>query len=228
VLILESEWVLRIPRVEQAAGKLAKEIDLLPVLAPALPVRIPRFEHVSREPLYVAYRLIRGEPLRNEDPDGVRAFLEALHAFDTDGLVLPRPDWLAAWREQADVFRRVVSPLLDRDERSRGNALLQEAESLTGFTPVLTHCDVGPPHLLVHDGGLAGVIDWAGARIGDPALDYGWVLNEPFPDWDVDDELRRRASVYYRLGPWFYVEYGLRTEQPEWVRTGLAGIRSRL
>ena len=47
-------------------------------------------------------------------------------------------------------------------------------------------------------------------------------------DWDVDEDLRRRARIYHRLGPWFEVEYGLRTERPEWVRTGLAGIRSRL
>jgi aminoglycoside phosphotransferase (APT) family kinase protein len=228
VLVLERDWVVRIPRVEQAAAKLAKEIDLLPALAPALPVEIPHFEHVSREPLYVAYRLIRGEPLRDEDPDGVRAFLEALHGFDATGLDLPRPDWLEAWQEQAEVFRRAVLPLLDRDERPRGEELLGEVETLSGFTPALTHCDLGPPHLLCREGRLVGVIDWAGARIGDPALDYGWVLNEPFSDWEVDDDLRRRAGVYWRLGPWFDVEYGLRTQQPEWVTAGVAGIKTRL
>jgi aminoglycoside phosphotransferase (APT) family kinase protein len=228
VLILDGEWVLRIPRVDQAAAKLAKEAALLPALAPALPVEIPRFEQVSRDPPFVVYRLIRGEPLRDEDPDGVRAFLEALHSLDPGELPIPPlDDWLAAWCEQADLFRGVVLPLLDADERSAGEALLQEVDTLTGFAPALTHCDLGPPHLLVRDGRLAGVIDWAGARIGDPALDYGWPLNGPFADWDVDDELRRRARIYYRLGPWFDVEYGLRTEQPAWVETGFAGIRSR-
>jgi len=228
VIVVNTEWVVRIPRHAKAATKLAKEVTLLPALAPALPVDVPRFEQVSREPPFVVYRLIEGEPLRDEDPDGVRAFLEALHAFDADGLGLPRPDWLVAWREQADKFRRIVSPLLHRDERTGGDALLHEVESLTGFTPVLTHCDLEPPHLLIRDGRLAGVIDWAGARIGDPALDYGWLLNGPFPDWEVDDDLRRRALVYYRLGPWFAVEHGLRTDQSAWVESGLAELRSRL
>lgn len=228
VLILDDEWVLRIPRNEPAAAKLATEAGLLPALAPALPVEIPRFEHASREPPFVVYRLIRGEPLRHDDPDGVRAFLEALHAFDASGIDLPRPDWLEAWRENAARFRDVVLPLLEPGERSRGEALLQEVETLVGFEPRLTHCDLEACHLLVRDGRLAGVIDWAGARIGDPALDYGWLLNDPFPDWDVDDELRRRASLYYRFGPWFAVEYGLRTNQPEWVRSGLENLRSRL
>jgi aminoglycoside phosphotransferase (APT) family kinase protein len=228
VLILDDEWVLRIPRVAPAAAKLAKEVGLLPALEPALPVEIPHFAFVSPEPPFVVYRLIRGEPLGREDPDGVRSFLEALHSFDTAGLELPRPEWLEAWSEQADEFRRVALPLLDPDERGQGEDLLREVETLTGFTPAVTHCDVGPAHLLCRDGRLAGVIDWAGARIGDPALDYGWLLNEPFPDWDVDDELRRRALVYHRLGPWFEVDYGLRTEQPKWVRSGLAGVRPRL
>jgi len=228
VLILDGEWVLRIPRNEGAAAKLAKEAELLPALAPALPVEIPRFEHVSREPPFVVYRLIPGDPLRSEDPDGLRGFLEALHSVDPGELPIPpMDDWVGAWCDQADVFRRVVLPLLDADERSEGEALLRESETLTGFEPALTHCDLCPPHLLVRDGRLAGVIDWAGARIGDPALDYGWPLNGPFADWDVDEELRRRARIYYRLSSWFEVEYGLRTEQPVWVETGLAGIRSR-
>jgi len=229
VLILDGEWVLRIPRVGEAAAKLAKEVELLPALAPLLPVAIPRFEHVSRKPPYVVYRLIHGEPLRDEDPDGVRAFLEALHSLDPLELPIPpMDDWVTAWCEQADVFRRVALPLLDADERPAGEALLRETESLIGFEPALTHCDLEACHLLVREGRLAGVIDWAGARIGDPALDYGWLLNSPFPDWDVDEDLRRRASLYYRFGPWFAVEYGLRTEQPEWVRSGLENLRSRL
>jgi aminoglycoside 2''-phosphotransferase len=228
VLILDDEWVLRIPRNEPAAAKLAKETELLPALASRLPVEIPRFERVSREPPFALYRLIHGEPLRDEDPDGVREFLEALHSVEPGELPIPPPDdWVGAWREQSANFRRVVLPLLDVDERAAGEALLQEVETLAGFTPCVIHCDLGPPHLLVRDGRLAGVIDWAGARIGDPALDYGWPLNGPFADWDVDDELRRRARVYYRFTSWFEVEYGLRTEQPAWVETGLAGIRSR-
>ena len=229
VLILDGEWVLRVARNDQAAEKLAKEGELLPALAPALPVEIPRFEHLSLEPPFVVYPLIRGEPLRDEDPEGVRAFLDALHSLDPGKLPIPpMADWVTAWAKQADTFREVVLPLLDPDERSHGEALLRETATLTGFTPALTHCDLEACHLFVRNDRLAGVIDWAGARIGDPALDYGWLLNGPFPDWDVDEDLRRRASLYYRFGPWFAVEYGLRTKQAEWVRSGLENLRSRL
>ena len=227
VLILDGEWALRIPRRELPAAELRKEIELLPALAPELPVEIPCFELVSREPLFVVYRLISGEPLRDEDSDGVRAFLDALHSFDVGALEVPQPDWLEIYRRHAENWRRDVIPLLDVDERSSGEALLAEVETLTEFAPALTHSDLGPEHLLVRDGRLAGVIDWGDARIGDPAIDYAWLLNVPFPDWDVDDELRRRSRIYHRLGPWFEVEYGLELEQDDWVRSGLAGVRSR-
>ena len=219
---------MRWPRHRLAVEEIAWEVELLPVLGPLLPVEVPRFEYVSREPWLVAYRLIRGEPLVDEDPDGVRAFLDALHAVDVETVPARRPDWLETYREQADEFRRRVLPLLDPDERARGEELLAEVEMLTGFRPALTHSDLGPTHLLTRDGTLAGVIDWGDARIGDPALDYAWFLNEPFPDWDVDEELRRRARFYYRLAPWFDVHYGVFAERPQWVRTGLAGIRERL
>jgi aminoglycoside phosphotransferase (APT) family kinase protein len=228
VLILGGEWVLRLPRSSAAAEGLEKEIELLPRLTPSLPVEIPHFEHVSTDPTFVVYRLIRGEPLKDEDPSGVRAFLEALHSFDVGGLSVPQPDWLTVYRGHAETWRRVVLPLLDSDERSRGEALLSDVETLTGFTPTLTHSDLGPEHLLRRDGRLVGVIDWGDARIGDPAIDYAWLLNGPFPDWEVDDALRRRARIYHRLGPWFEVEYGVRIDRSDWVESGLAGVRSRL
>ncbi len=228
VLVVADDWVVRWPRHRLAVEEIEKEVELLPVLAPLLPVEVPRFEYVSREPWLVAYRLIRGEPLVDEDPDGVRAFLNALHDVDLDDMPGPRPDWLETYREQANEFRRVVLPLLDPDERARGEELLAEAETVTGFEPVVTHSDLGPMHLLVHDGRLAGVIDWGDARVGDPAIDYAWLLNGPFPKWEVDDELRRRALVYHRLGPWFEVHYGVFMDQPRWVDSGLRGIRERL
>jgi len=228
VLIVDDAWVMRWPRHRLAVEEIEREVDLLPVLAPLLPVGVPQFEYVSRDPWLVAYRLIRGDPLVAEDPDGVRAFLEALHAVDVDNVPAQRPDWLETYGRQAEGFRRVVLPRLDLDERQRGEALLEEVATLTDFRPALTHSDLGPEHLLVRDEKLVGVIDWGDARIGDPAIDYAWLLNGPFSDWDVDDELRRRARIYHRLGPWFEVHYGDFTDQPEWIGSGLAGVRSRL
>ena len=228
VAIVDDDWVFRFPRRAAVEEALEVEIALLPSLASALPVAVPSFEYVSRQPFFVGYRLIRGEPLVDEDPDGVRAFLDALHAVDPAGLPVERPDWVEAYREQCGKFEDLVFPLLDEDLRPQAKRLFGEAETLVDFEPALLHADLGPEHLLVRDGRLAGVIDWGDARVGDPALDYAWLLNGPFADWDVDADLRRRARLYHRLGPWYEAHYGVFTNQPAHVERGIAGIKDRL
>jgi len=228
VAIVDHDWVFRFPRRPGVEEALEVEIALLAALAPALPVDVPAFEHISRNPLFVGYRVLRGEPLVDEDANGVRAFLDALHAFDPSGLPVERPDWIEAYREQCAEFERLVFPLLDKDRRAQAMQLFGDAETLVDFEPALLHADLGPAHLLVRDGRLTGVIDWGDARVGDPALDYAWLLNGPFGDWDVDPDLRRRARFYHRLGPWYEAHYGLFTNQPAHTERGLAGIKERL
>lgn len=228
VAIVDDEWVFRFPRRPGVEEPLELEIAVLPALAPALPVAIPSFEHVSRNPLFVGYRLIRGEPLVDEDADGVRMFLEALHALDLSGLAVERPDWVEAYRDQCAEFGRLVFPLLDRDRRAQAERLFGDVETLVDFEPALLHADLGPEHLLVRDRRLVGVIDWGDMRVGDPALDYAWLLNGPFADWDVDPDLRRRARFYHRLAPWYEAHYGVFANRPLHIERGLAGIRDRL
>jgi aminoglycoside phosphotransferase (APT) family kinase protein len=224
VLALDGTWIVRIPRRPACMEALAVEAELLPALAPALPVRVPEFVYAAE---VAVYRLIEGTPLVDEEAP-VREFLDALHAFDAGGLSVPHPDWLETYLRQCDEFRRLVLPLLDVDERAAAESLFAEVATLTGFEPALTHSDLGPEHMLCRDGRLVAVIDWGDVRIGDPALDYSWLLNGPFPHWDVDDELRRRARFYYRLAPWFEAHYGLFTSRRASVERGLAGIRTRL
>jgi aminoglycoside phosphotransferase (APT) family kinase protein len=200
VLVLDDTWVVRIARRPVCAEALAAEAEFLPILAAALPVRVPAFAWAGSG--VAVYPLIEGTPLVDEE-GGVREFLAALHALPLDGLPAPRPDWAATYRRQCDEFRKIAPPEL----RERADALFAEVETLDGFEPAFTHSDLGPEHLLCRDGKLVGVIDWGDARVGDPALDYAWLLNEPFPHWDVDDDLRRRARVYWRLAPWFEAHF---------------------
>jgi aminoglycoside phosphotransferase (APT) family kinase protein len=226
VLLVDDRWVVRIPRRDQVLPALEREILLLPELESALPVAVPHFEQISHDPPFVVYPLIRGTPLIDEDPDGVRGFLDSLHRVQTE--VLPPPDWIASYLEQCREFERLVFPLLDPAGRLRSQALFEEVETLTGFEPCVIHGDLGAEHLLVREEKLAGVIDWGDARLGDPALDYAWLLHGPFPNWDVDPELLRRARFYYRLAPFYSVHYGVFRKQPDYVDRALTELGSRL
>jgi aminoglycoside phosphotransferase (APT) family kinase protein len=228
VTIVDDEWVFRFPRRSGVEAALELEIAVLPSVAPLLPVLVPSFEFVSRGPFFVGYPLVRGEPLVEEGAEGVRAFLVALHAVDVSELPIPRVDWVDAYRAQCAEFERLVLPLVAADRHADARRLFDEVETLVGFDPTLIHADLGPEHLLVQDGRLVGVIDWGDMRVGDPALDYAWLLNGPFADWDVDPDLRRRARFYHRLAPWYEAHYGVFTNRPGSVERGLAGILARL
>jgi aminoglycoside phosphotransferase (APT) family kinase protein len=225
VVVLDEEWVVRIPRRTGVIEALRLETVLLPRIAPELPVQVPSFDVVSQEPPFVVYRLIPGTPLAGEDERGVRAFLEALHRVSIVGL--PADDWVETYRRRCAVFRELVFPLLDERERAAADGLFAEVDSLAGFTPSLVHGDLGGEHMLVDGGKLVGVIDWADAGVGDPALDYSWLVHEMFPDWDLDPELSRRASFYYRLAPFYSVHYGVFRKQPDYVERALVTLRAR-
>jgi aminoglycoside phosphotransferase (APT) family kinase protein len=230
---VDGDWIFRFPRRPEVVDWVRAEAMLLPRLAPRLPVAVPQFEIVVFDDVsYVAYRKLRGEPLRSgidSAPLGaaVAAFLAALHALPVEGM-----------RERIEVvpeFRRRVLPLLDADERSLGESLLRDASS-ADFDAALVHGDLGPEHLLHAGDELTGVIDWSDAHAGDPALDFAWTLFGTGPrfvdalaeTYGVSDALRARGLVFHKLGPWHEVLYGLESNQPQFVASGLAGLRERL
>jgi aminoglycoside 2''-phosphotransferase len=160
VVIVDDEWVFRFPRRSGVEEALELEIAVLAALAPALPVDVPSFEYVSRSPLFVGYRLIRGQPLVDEDGEGVRAFLEALHTPDSSALAVERHDWVEAFREQCAEFERLVFPVVDSDRRAEAKRLFGEVETLVDFKPSLIHADLGTHDdrpMCVDDASLLGL-----------------------------------------------------------------------
>ena len=106
---------------------------------------------------------------------------------------------------------------------------LPKLDDLTGTTDITAFLRKGvPEHLRNAALRKSWALDPAIRNYVNPALDYAWLLHGPFPHWQVDDELRRRARFYHRLEPWVWAHYGLLMEQPERVRAGLAEISSRL
>ena len=239
VLDVGGEWIVRVPRRDEVRASLATEVRLLPELAPTLPVPIPRFEHAKEAA--VVYRKLPGAPIADPRPSlGRQAglLLAALHAFPVErARELGVPSHDLDWRDR---YRRFTREVLD----AAGPVLGPEAEAMVAqyleddahfaFAPRLLHADLGPAHLLAVGDELTGVIDWGDARIGDPALDFAWLLQQHFAEevlaayGDHDPGLPERALFYHRLGPWYELHYGLFFDRPEFVESGLVGVRSRL
>lgn len=237
------EWIFRFPRRPEVETALRAEIATLPRLAPALPVAIPRFEHVVAAPvLFAGYRKIEGAALTGrEGPTVARdlaRFLRALHAFPAREAPLPFYDhgrWRARHEEMFERFRPGVGPLLARRERALAEQMFDDFLATPfDFVPSVVHYDLGPAHLLAREGRLAGVIDWGDAVVGDPAVDLAWALHgSGFGDVVLEEYgatagERERALLYHRLGPWHEVVHGQETGDDAWIETGLAGVRDRL
>jgi aminoglycoside phosphotransferase (APT) family kinase protein len=102
--------------------------------------------------------------------------------------------------------------------------------------PRLIHGDLGPAHIRVVGDQVAGVIDWGDCGVGDPALDLSWVLygaKSPFARaaraaYAPDNAVVSRARDWHLVGPWHEVLFGLDTDQPAYVKSGLAGVVTRL
>jgi aminoglycoside phosphotransferase (APT) family kinase protein len=247
VLDVDGEWIVRVPRRDPVRECIEMELRLLPELAPALPVPVPRFEHLADGVRAVAYRKLDGAPVdvsRVAPAAALGRFLSALHEFPVErARELGAPSHDHGWRERYESFARGllgrVGSMLG-DDRDRADTMLSDFlddPSNFEFTPRLIHADLGPAHILAREDELTGVIDWSDARIGDPALDLAWALHATPPAFaravlagygSDDGSLAERALFFHRLGPWYELHYGVHFHQPAYVESGLAGVRSRL
>jgi aminoglycoside phosphotransferase (APT) family kinase protein len=184
---LGSDMAVRLPRIESATGQVAKDKRMLARLAPHLPLAVPVLlgQGVPGQGYlwdWGIYRWLGGDEAAMErlaDPVAAAAdlagFVRALQAIGTPG-----------WPARAKASSRGV-PLALRDAATReaiaaaGSEVDARAvtaawaESLAAPAwdgpPVWIHGDLAPGNLLVTEGRLSAVIDFACAGVGDPACD---------------------------------------------------------
>jgi len=200
MLLVNREWIFRIPRRPECEATLEKEARLLPLLAPSLPLPVPRYEFVWRggvsPRIVVGYRHIPGVRLGPKvlgGPHGatvagqIAAFLTALHAFPLQraasvGVSVGDP---TTWRkEYASFFRwvqREAFPALDSRERQWTTDICEDFLGNAAnfrFTTALLHRDLAMEHVLYDpaSGDVTGVVDWGDASVGDPAFDFAGIL----------------------------------------------------
>jgi aminoglycoside phosphotransferase (APT) family kinase protein len=187
---LGDDMAVRLPRIHWATGQVDKEQRWLPKLAPVLPVAIPvplgRGEPGEGYPWsWSVYGWLEGQNPsvdRLADPQllatDLAAFIAALQRLDlADGPQAGRGVPLA--RRDADT-RTAIDALRGTVDTDAVTAVWEAALRAPEWTgaPVWLHSDLAPGNLLIIDGRLSGVIDFAGVGVGDPAgdLPVAWNL----------------------------------------------------
>ena len=173
----------------------------------------------------------------------VAAMLTALHAVPADearSLGVPGIDL------GEELYRPMIEASLPR-LGPRGRAWLErrfaefiEGGGSRGAPRVLVHGDLACSHLLASGAGrLTGVIDWAEARIADPAYDFAALIAEcprSFAEQVIaayggpasrDPDMRRRAAFYVEALPVWEVRFGVNLDGQPDPRAGVRRIAAR-
>lgn len=182
-------------RLPGAGGLSAiEEAQLLRLLAPLLPLPIPRVLALDEVDDSMELERVHGAPLlgrltetdlatRTELGAALGGFIAAIASVPADdvsdivGVDKATPaEILAEATEDAATASRVLGPG-GRDALAQ---LLAEPPPAPATDRVLVHADLGAEHVFVEGDDLAitGIVDWSDAVIGDPALDLGLVLRD--------------------------------------------------
>jgi aminoglycoside phosphotransferase (APT) family kinase protein len=244
VWVANGELAFRFPRRAVAVALIEREIELLPQLAPLLPLPIPVPTHVGRAsaeypwPFFGA-QLVPGREIADVEIDAVRfgaqlgAFLRTLHDVELDVAVPDDP------MGRADMSIRVPKA---REELAALGGVSDEVESVfdaaldlgTPAATVVAHGDLHLRHALVgRDGGLSGVIDWGDVCRADPSVDlslYWSLLSEDARAafltayGPVTDEQLLRARVLALFLCAVIASYARHQRAPRLERAALAGL----
>lgn len=196
--LVNHSYVFRFPRRGVAAPLQQMENELLPRLAPVLPIPIPNPRWMGQATVrypftFSGYKKLHGTEVYFFRPgDETRAksaalwggFLRTLHAIGKEQALR----WKVASSDtigRMDVDKRTPM-FIEKVSEAQQKGLLTHPEALLGILPglpstgqlarlvnlTLVHGDLNFRNFLLDDDGkLCGVLDWGDAHIGHPAVD---------------------------------------------------------
>lgn len=207
---------VRLPLMPEWAEDVAREWHWLPKLAPRVSLQVPepvgKGDPSDLYPLsWAIYRWIEGQPYADEIVDDEQQAAKALAQFVLElRQIAPVVDTPAAGRRplrELDATTRTAIEsargVIDSGAAATAWKRALESPAWTGKS-VWIHADLLRPNLLVRDGRLAGVIDFGGAGVGDPAADViaAWSVFGPAGRetyrraLEVDDDTWNRARGF--------------------------------
>lgn len=197
---VDARWAFRFPRRQIALSGIARELAVLPVLAPLLPLPVPDPVFVGRPgdvypwPFFGCRFLPGHEPAEaGLDDEGrerlaqpLGGFLRTLHSLEAD---VELPDDPLRRADMSFRVPRTIEALAEVERRglwrvpAEVGAILEEALTLPApAATAIVHGDLHLRHLLVDDrGALSAVLDWGDVCRSDPCVDLMlyWCLLSP-------------------------------------------------
>ena len=249
-LVLDTgELIVRIPRHECARRDLERETKVLIALGGRLPLPIPSVSvmTLASGTIVAMHTKLPGAALvdlagvshtaRQQLAEKLAGFLLALHALPVDivgGADEPN-DPLAEWSVLLAKVEAKVLPLLPNDTSTAVRARFERFLAGNGemHPRVVIHGDFGTGNILVDNGTVSGIIDFAGCAIGDPAYDFASLsagLDDDFlalmrRSYPGIDAMWERICFYRSTFPLLDVLFGLEHRDVSALNAGLEALR---
>jgi len=248
VVVVNRRWIFRFAKNEYGVKALAAEFQVLNALQGQVLLAVP--EPVCSGLDYIVYRFIPGQPLtralflslsagvQTEIARQLGEFLGTMHRIDAPEL----PKTLAPvtsqpWRKMRLGIESKVYPLLLPHQKTWASDLLSFLDEDQNFEygPGLIHADLASYHILyeAEHQRISGVIDFGTSGLGDPASDFGCLLQNYgrnfleqvarfYPNLDL---FLPRARFYAQAIELQWVLLGLENKEDFWFTAHLGGAR---
>ena len=260
---VNGDTLFRFPKWPEVERSLQMEIRLLPELKRRVSLHVPDFEYIcqgasSVPASFAGYRKIPGEQLtheRLEKADGQKVsrelsnFISVMHNFPTGlaaELGVPHLSPSQWWDKYANLLREIqqqIFPLLKELEQEWIDQIFSEyldREENFSFLPVLLHSDLNREHVLFDDeaGSITGIIDFADATVGDPAMDFAGLLYDYGLEFTKQvlvgyqpsngTTVLSRTAFYGKIMPLTEILFGLRIGDEAHLSSGLEFLRREM
>ena len=211
---LGSDMVVRLPRIDWAVGAVEKERTWLPVLAPHLPVEVPR-------PLangapgdgyawpWTVYTWLEGDnpPIGGGSVALARDLAEFVRALRTvDAIAGPRTGRGGPLAAEDASVRSALDQVGGEVDVGAATAVWEEALAAPAWDgpPLWLHGDLMASNLLLREGRLAAVIDFGTCGVGDPCCDLlpAWNFLPPDARAVFRDEVDADDASWARARGW--------------------------
>lgn len=212
IWVVDETWAFRFPRREYGVPGTRREIAVMPVLGPELPlpVPVPVFVGVPTDEFpwpFFGSRFLAGRELAEVELDAearervarqLAGFLRKLHALPLADVLPVDPNGRSEMSSRVPKAREELAGLEAAglwEAPPHLEEIFADAQGLPPVAPVaVTHGDLHIRQVLADGGGLTGVVDWVDLGRSDPAIDLSLY-------WSLFDEPEREVfrTVYGRI-----------------------------
>ncbi|NLM09579.1 MAG: phosphotransferase [Clostridiaceae bacterium] len=216
IAIVNNEVVFKFTKYDWSAVFLRNETEVTGFIRKFITLPLPESEliypNVSRRnfikgsPLYRSILLKLDFHTQDAIARQIATFLKELHTIPVkkaqhagigdSQMNRTREDWLA----ELDTMQRKISPYCTDYVKEYLRQIIQPAtdnEEFFTFQPVIIHGELTPNHILFDKPSrkISGIIGFANAGFGDPAFDFGMLLDH------LGENFLMRMHKYYPISP---------------------------